>query len=334
MTYGEILSHLNISGSEASGDDFETMAKTVVNFIYNELLVESEKLLEERTWSLTLVTDQAEYGFPLAFTEVTSLLDETDEFELTVMSKRAFDAEFVGRDETNERTTFAYPYGKFGVQSPPATAGTITIESSDATDTGTDYQIVITGQSSSVPVRETITFTGTTAVLSANSYDASSLGIERLVVTNANNAEFTGNVIVKDSDGNTLATIPPFYEKSPTYVWYSLYPTPSEASTLKVRGMGRKPPLVASTDWPEIDVEFHDLLVWGSEQILLPHAGKTRMGIISGNKYEERKKKFLGMNEDNSGIRRGFANVTNPFVGTGAGYSRRGYYRTLNINTP
>ncbi len=314
MTYGDILSHLNMSGSEESGDDFETMAKVIVNFIYKELLIESNRLMEEREGTLTLSSSKSTYGMPIYFKEVSAFLDTDNDREIELLTKEEYDRRFVGLTESDD-PEYACAYGHFGVQSAPNSAGTLTVESSDATDTGSNYQVVITGLSSSIPVRETITVTGTTAVTTSNSYDASNMGVQRVVLTNSNNAEFTGNIIVKDSDGNTLATIPPFYEKSPTFSWYLFYPTPGSTSTLTVRGLARKQPLTHTTDWPEIDENFHDLLVYGSEEILLPHVGKMRMGIAAGNKYQERKKAFLGQSENNAGIRRRFSVATNPFIG-------------------
>ena len=78
MRYREILDQLNNSGSQSSGDDYEDMAKVIVNFIYKELLIESEKLEEKKDYTLTTVASQQTYGLPIQVKEVTSLLDETN----------------------------------------------------------------------------------------------------------------------------------------------------------------------------------------------------------------------------------------------------------------
>lgn len=331
MRYREILDQLNNSGSQSSGDDYEDMAKVIVNFIYKELLIESEKLEEKKDYTLTTVVSQQTYGLPIQVKEVTSLLDEANNNTINLISGEEFDRRFVGLTESGLPLD-ATPYGKFGVHTIPSTAGTLTVQSSSTADLllSGDYEVFIHGLTSGLPTRETIVLNGTTPVASANSYDAQIDGVKRIVLSTNNSQTFTGTVTVKDNAGNIIAQVPPFWEESPEYYWIKLYPTPDAVRSILLRTTERKQPLIHDDDWPEIDSDYHDLLVLGAEEILLPHAGKSIAGKKSGKKYDERKDFFLGAKQSKQSRGRGFRSVTNMYIG-GDGDHENTYFRRLNI---
>ena len=81
-----------------------------------------------------------------------------------------------------------------------------------------------------------------------------------------------------------------------------------------------KPPLVNASDWPEIPEEYHDLLIYGPMAVLLAGKGKESSSQRSFQKYNERKRAFLGK-KTHRGIRsRKFSNVTNIYIEHGSGH--------------
>ena len=122
--------------------------------------------------------------------------------------------------------------------------------------------------------------TGTTSVNTSNTYD-STLGVERISKDPVSSFTFAGNITVTDSASNTLSVLPVWWD-SPDYDWIQLHPNPDAAITYNIRVEMRKPPLVNDSDWPEIDQEFHDILIWGVTQDLLPTLGKASVADRTG----------------------------------------------------
>ena len=175
--------------------------------------------------------------------------------------------------------------------------------------------------SSGVDIRESIEMNGTTEVESSASFDAVSngIGIRRLVLSNASSAEFSGYVTVKDVSDNTLAVIPPYWGKSPSYQWWEFDYTPDTAMTYVVRCLAQKPPLINDDDWPEIPEEYHDLLVLGPEAILLAGKGKESASAAARQKYQVRKEAYLGRKQHKGVRSRSFRNVSNRYISRGSG---------------
>ena len=150
---------------------------------------------------------------------------------------------------------------------------------------------------------------GTTPVSTTNSYD-STLGIERVTKSTPSGISFTGNVTVKDDDSNIIAIIPVWWD-SPDYEWIEFYPgVGTSANTYTIRAEMRKPPLVNDDDWPEIDQEYHNLLVFGVTKDLLPGLGQTNQAIKHDQSYGDLFKAFMGTNNSIPGPNfQTFANV-------------------------
>jgi hypothetical protein len=315
VKFSDIISYLNKAASEEAGDEFETMAKRAVNLIYEELLSETDTDFERREYTFATVAGTSKYGMPLYVQQVLNIEDDANDRQLVLKTSQDFDRERAGSSSSGTPTE-AYVFGYFGVQKQPASAGTVSVVSSSALDAGSNYKAVVHGMSSGVDLREEITFTGTTPATSTSSFDAVSngIGIRRVVLQQSNDVTFVGTVTVKDTDSNILSVIPPYWGDSPSYQWWELYPNPDAAITYIVRTLAKKPPLINDDDWPELDSRFHDLLIYGSEAILLPLVGKGQAGQLAARKYEQRKEDFLGHREQKQVTSRKFKNVTNPYI--------------------
>jgi hypothetical protein len=318
MKYSEIYQALNLLASESDGDDFETMAKLSVNLHYRELLSESNTDLERRELTFDTVSGISKYGMPIYVADILNMEDATNDRPLDLFGPTRFDREHSGSTQTGEPQE-AFYHGEYGVQKQPATAGAITVESSSALDTGTSFQIIVNGMVGGVDLREVIDFSGTTPKSSTNSFDAeaNAIGIRRLTLRQSSQVVFSGFITVKDVSGNTLAVIPPYWGDSPSYQWWELWPEPTAVVSYIVRCLAHKPPLINDDDWPELPEEYHDLLIYGPQSILLAGKGKESAAIQAGRKYEDRKKQFLGRRQHKGIKSRGFVNATNRYIQRG-----------------
>lgn len=293
---------LEIGGQDANSE-FHDMVKAEIQRQYRSLLVDINQDSQRREFSLTTVADTSKYGFSLYVKEIQNIEDPDNNRFIYDISAREFDTRFPGSTDTGTPIR-AYPFGVFGVQKQPASTGTITVESSSAADTGTNYQVRVSGYVSDVLTAETITVTGTTAVTSTNSYSA----IERDVKVLATGYTFAGNVTVKDSSGNTLSVIPTWWD-SPDYLWYEFQPIPSSAITYTVRAIMRKPDLVDDDDWPDIDQDFHELLIYGPAAVLLPGIGMEPAAQTHSKWFQHRYEKFMDSQKRRPSRVRSFNNV-------------------------
>jgi len=318
MTYEEIYKELNLLASEEDGDDFEAMAKRSINLHYFELLSETNTDLERREFTITTEAGVSKYGMPLYVADVLNIEDDDNDRPLDLYGPHSFDRRHSGTSNTGTPEE-AFWIGEHGVQKQPTTSGSLTIESSDNTDTGANYQIVIHGMVDGVDTREVVNFTGTTPASTTNVFDSSvnAIGIRRVVLKNRNNTTFVGNVTIKDAAGITLAVIPPYWGDSPSYQWWEFWPYPSGVQTFVVRSLAHKPPLINNDDWPELPEMFHDLLIYGPQSVLLAGKGKEAAANRALQKYTERKRAFMGLKQHRGVKTRRFRNVSNPYVQRG-----------------
>jgi len=274
MTFNEIVGDVLSLCSQSEGGDFETMAKAGVNRAYRRALSRVDQDHQFREFSLSTVASTSKYGMPLYVKRVMNIENAAQRRRIFDISSKEFDVKHPGTTAEGEPLS-GYILGRFGVQVQPAAASTVSVVSDNSGDAGDAYRLRTTGFSSSQLQTEQITVNGTSAVASSNSYDIN--GIERLVKEVSGTSSFTGTLTVKDSSANVLATIPPSWT-SPTYLWMELYPIPDAVYSLTVRAVMYKPDLINDGDWPEVDEDYHNALVWGAAAELLPMVGKSTMG--------------------------------------------------------
>ena len=295
MIYKDILDAILAYAGQGGGGDFEDLVKVVCNGVYRRVLDSGVVPHEERVFTLTSVAATSQYGMPLYVRKILNIEDPTSPRFVWSTTAREQDRALPG-STTSGTPDRAFSLGMRGVEKYPASDGALTLVSDAAGDDGSSYKIRVAGfNTSGVMVTELIEADGTTAVSTANSYD-STLGVERVTKYPASGFAFSGNVTVRDSDSNIIAIIPVWWD-SPDYEWVQFFPIPSAAIVYNIRCEMRKPPLVNDSDWPEFDQEFHDLLIWGTTQDLLPTVGKGTTADRHRLTFKERMKEFLGVKD-------------------------------------
>jgi len=277
VTFNELqVDLLNLFGGDTSGDE-STMAKAAINRVYRRLLDAVDADHERREFSLTTSASTSKYGLPLYVKTVLNVDDGTNDRRIFSISALDYDTSYPGTAETGTPTRI-YNFGTLGVQTQISTAEQVKIESSSTSDTGTNFNVRVTGYNASdVLVSETIQLNGTTAAQATSPITFKADGLERVVKLAASGASWSGYLTLKgNTSGTTFATIPVWWD-SPDYQWIEFHPIPDAALTYTIRAIMRKPELVDDEDWPEIDENFHNLLVWGAAAEMLPLVGKTSL---------------------------------------------------------
>ena len=296
MTYGEVITTILNYAGQGSGGEFEDFVKVLANGVYRKVLDSGNVPHEQREFTLSSVASTSQYGLPLYVRRVVNIEDPTTPRFVFSTTARNYDKAYPGSTTTGS-PRISFPVGTRGVQAYPASDGTVTVVSDSGNDSGSSYKIRITGfNTAGVLVTEQLTMNGTTAVTSSNSYD-STLGIERITKEPDSSSTFSGNVTLKDSDGNTLSTIPVWW-MSPDYVWIEFYPIPSSAISYNIRCEMRKPPLVNDSDWPEFSADYHELLVYGVTQDLLVGLGKQEAADRHRSTFNDLMEAFTSSNND------------------------------------
>jgi hypothetical protein len=320
---------LELAGQEAGGE-FETLVKFHVNLIYSRLLDLGRSPHETREFSLVTVSGTSKYGLPSYVSKVLNIEDATNRRSIWGTTARRFDLAYPGTTASGPPER-AYPLGVYGVEKQPAAAGVITVKSDSAADSGANYKVTLTGyDANGVLVNQAVTLTGITGADSTQSFTT----LERPVKTPASSSvTFTGNIQILDASANTLCRIPTYWD-STDHQWVEFYPIPSSALTYTVRAEMRRPPLVNDADWPEINADFHDLLIWGVTQDLFPKVGLESVGDRHARTFSQRLDEFLASTGDgNLGMiqQRVFANVLNQVINGGYG-GRLGRARILGVD--
>ncbi len=290
MTFADAVGRVCSYAGQATGGDFETQVKSLMNEVYLGLLDLTEVPTEHREFTFVSAASTSQYGMPLYVKEVLNIEDPTTPQFVFQSNRRMFDQNYAGATETGTPVA-SYSLGVRGVQKFPAANGLLTLVSDSTADTGTNYKVRVTGfNASGALVTELVTLAGTTAASTTNSYSAT-LGVERLVKAPNSGYTFTGNITVADSSANTIAVIPVWW-KSPSYCWIELFPIPSAAITYTVRASMRKPPLVNGDDWIDLPEEYHLLCVFGVTKDLLGGMGMATLANQHRASYKELETRF------------------------------------------
>jgi|TARA_R100000808_G_scaffold24194_1_gene55103 hypothetical protein len=303
-TFRDLIDEVLDLGSHGTGDDFEGMVKAAINRTYRRVLQKTRQETSLREFSLATVADTSKYGMPLYVKRILNIEDPTNKRVVYDISWREYDDLYAGNTTTGDPTR-AYVLGSFGTAAQNASASVFNVVSSNTADANNRY-VTITGFVSGHLTSETITLNGLVTATGSTSFDAN--GIERIVVHSIVNVDVVGTITVKDASGNTMASIPPTF-KSPTHLWVEFYPIPDGVITYTVRCEMRKPDLVEDEDWPEIDEDFHNIIVWGAAADVLPNVGKGNQADRLRRDYEEGLMEALNAQGDHPGRIRTFADL-------------------------
>tara|TARA_R110000751_G_scaffold43137_1_gene99786 strand:+ start:1460 stop:2434 length:975 start_codon:yes stop_codon:yes gene_type:complete len=312
-TFRDLIDEVLDLSSHGTGDDFEDMVKAAINRTYRRILQKTRQETSLREFSLTTVADTSKYGMPLYVKTILNIEDATNNRMIYDISWREFDGLYAGNTTTGDPTR-AYVLGTFGTASQNASASVFSAVSSDTADANNSYA-TITGFVSGHLTSETITLNGLVSSTGSTSFDAN--GIERVVVHSIAGVSLVGTITIEDASGNTMAIVPPTF-KSPSHLWVEFYPIPDGAITYTVRSEMRKPDLLNDSDWPDIDEDFHNIIVWGAGADVLPNVGKGNQADRLRRDYEEGLSEALNAQGDHPGRIRTFADLD-----VGSEYPRR-----------
>jgi len=166
-------------------------------------------------------------------------------------------------DNIGKRYVFVEP-------SPVAAQSTLdsvmTIVSSNAGDTGSAYDVYITGVIDGVEVTETVTPLGLTPVPTSTVFDAG--GIISITKT----SDWAGTLTLTDSAATTLLTLRPA-EHSRSYPQIELLWTPTSADVIEYRFYRKPKRFTQAADIPDLPDEFADLLLWDALILMAAYDG-------------------------------------------------------------
>ena len=284
-SFGELVADIALLGSQDNEGEPRTIIQNAVRRSYRKILSLVDAETEVREFSLAVTTGIKEWGLPQYVKEVLGMEDASNKKVLLGKSYNNFRKEYPGTTSTGD-PDFYYKFGKRGVQKNPTSASTLTAVSTASADTGIIRIIGFDGSSNIVT--ETLTLTGLTAVTSTKSYTS----VERVVKDRTTaNLVMTGDVTIATSGGTTLAHIPTWVT-SPQYQWIGLHPTPDSSITYTIQAMMYKPDLRNDSDWPDIDEEYHDLILFDACVTVMPIFGKDTLANQNRSLFTERVKQM------------------------------------------
>jgi hypothetical protein len=203
-----------------------------------------------KTVTFNTAASQQKYFLPFAFNSILSVIDTAQDLELTEKSEadiEALDPKF----NDGGAPFFFWLSSFYNVRAQPSAASVVRVVSTSAGDTGT---LLVTGinNATSEEEYEAITVNGTTPVNGTTSWSeifsvAYSTSYNRTsTLTVTTNAQAVTVAIIKpgmQADGN-----------QPLFLW----PTPSGANAMRVRGIKRPRVMATDNHFPDFPEEYHE----------------------------------------------------------------------------
>jgi hypothetical protein len=223
-------------------------------------------MLWRQSETLTLVAGQRRYILHPLVSRMLYVYNRTKKVYLVETPWREVQVSGVKWiDDTSGTRYFFVEPSPVAVQ--PATASTLNVVSSSAGDTGSGYNINITGTVSNVMVTETLTPIGASISTTTNTFDAGSI----ISVTKI--GDWSGTMTLK-AGSTTLLTLSPT-ERSRAYPQIELLWTPGDADIVEYRFYRKPRTLSAATDVTDLPDEFTDLLVWDALILMAAYDGDS-----------------------------------------------------------
>jgi len=246
----------NVSTSTSNANDILPKVKDWARTRYNRILRSFPWVELIREYDLSVTASTRDYALRRDLEQIIKIWDKTNGREITedtLESHIRFTApveEVAGNVQTGQPKKYIR-VGSKSVSSLLSTDDKVQVLST-STDDDSPKIIRITGEVSGVPVSESLTLNGTTAVDSSNTYDEGTefiIGVGSLTGTDI---ELAGVVTLREkTSADTLAQIAP-NEKAPYYEWIRLVNTPAAALTAEVWYKKKWLPLENDADVPII----------------------------------------------------------------------------------
>ena len=265
----------NTSTSTSNANDLLPKVKDWGRTRYDRIMRAFPWSILTRTYDLTATASTRDYALRYDLEGIIKIWDTTNGSELIEKDIRdhvrfkALDLEIVGNVQTGAPTNYMQ-IGAKSVSALLTIADKVQVLSSSASDI-TPMVVRVTGEVSGMPVSESITLTGTTAVDSTNTFDASAELTVTIGTSNGTLQDLAGVVTVREKTTatNILAKLAPG-ERAPLFRWIRLSPTPASSSVLQVWYKKKWRSLVHDLDAP-----------------LIPCANEIVEGIIADALWED-----------------------------------------------
>lgn len=167
-----------------------------------------------------------------------------------------------------------------GVSTRLATADTVDVVSSSASDAGSaDYTVTVMGyDSNGVLQTDTYQLNGTTKVSGTTTFAARAIFVSKRAATN-------GDITV--TAGSTSLLVLGKNERAPKFKVISLYPQPSSAITMNIEFYTRIPELVNDSDVPAFDRKWHYVVRMGTLAKVYQYLNKDESWIAMQGMYAD-----------------------------------------------
>lgn len=213
-------------------------------------------LMWDTTETFNTVANQQQYSLHQLFDRPVYFYNRTSKVLMTETPRRAINDQgnILSPDVTGSAKTFAL-WGHNNVLAQPTSSSTLSLVSSSASDTGTNYEVVIKGLNTSGElVAEKVALTGTTPVSSGNSYTK--------IFAITKERAFNGQLTVTSNTGAVTIIRLSADEFGRQYRQFWLFERPTSVETIEYRFYRKPSYLVNDYDIPDIPAPYSKLLVF------------------------------------------------------------------------
>lgn len=247
----------NTSTSTTNANDLLPKVKDWCRTRYDRILRSFPWGELNRSYSLSVTASTRDYALRYDLEQIIKMWDTTHGFEITAYDIRdhirfnAINLEVVGNVQTGNPDQYI-DIGSKSCSALLSIADQVQVLSTSASDTS-PMVIRITGEVSGMPLSESLTLTGTTAVDSTNTFDAGSELTITAGTSDGTLQDLVGVVTVREktTPGNVLGKLAPS-ERAPYYKWIRFSVMPASAFTAQIWYKKRWMPLVNDNDAPVI----------------------------------------------------------------------------------
>ena len=290
-TFKDIYSNVG-SNVQDTSTNLQPIVKRYINDAYADILRRVDFRMVEDDYSLT--TSDQDNVLPYNFGKEIVVLDTTGNKELVYTDTQKYIKDYPTLAYVAGEVT-AYDIIERGYITKPSATSTLSVVSSSGSDAG--GTILIRGISDSVEIVEELTTTGTTPVVTSNSYSK---------VTSFSKSGVTVGKFTITSGSDTLAVIPPQIVDYKVKI-LKLFQSPVSSITLQIPYNVEPQPLYNDYDVPLIDIA--DIIEMGATAKVLRYKRQYQKANQMDMQFEKLIVMYIFDKERNPN-RNHFINVT------------------------
>lgn len=235
--------------------------------------------LREKT-TFSTVSGTSDYVLPREIEEIASITQRATPIRLSQIDRRDFNT-FVPDPSNHNGNPRGYMlWENEGVSTALATADTIDVVSSSASDAGSsDYTVTVVGyDSNGILQSEVYTLNGKTAVSGTQTFAAREIYVSKRSKTN-------GNITITENSGGTTLVVLGKEERAPRFKVITLHPIPSSAITMYVEYNTRIRELTNDSDVPNFNDKWHYVVRLGTLAKVFQYLNKEQNFIATHQMY-------------------------------------------------